>query len=572
MKLKPILSRASFRMRINIVYALLHLLAIAGIALGIGAVSNRLLKNETQNNLKQNIALASERLDALLDKIENASLHFTVTEAYKETYETSENWSSYEDFLFTSSITSHLLEFLSVQKDIYSMAFFSYNGKSFYRSFDEASAFNSSPNQEELLERFLAEDVSFQWYTAPTQENTSVPEFVFFRKMYNLSGKLRGILSLTLANNSLKQLIPQDLSPNAAFALIFSEGDFSPLNLSSSTSYDVQEQNTSLLTVSEDYSRLSCSIATQVPRASVYKNSYILVSSTLLIGASTLLVCLFLLFITTKHFLTPLEKIITTVRTLSEGDYSARVSSTLTDEIGVLSSQIDKMAENTQNLMKKIEDTSERKKEYEVAYLQMQMRPHFLYNTLETLCGMITVREYQNSISLINDISRFYRDVLSGGNSIITLEKELEISRNYLKIMSTRYPGQFEYCIGVDESILDCCIPKLTLQSLLENAVIHGFVPASVFGTVEIGGRRDNGRVLLWVVDNGSGMSENQRQSLIGKTMETSDISFGVPSVEERLRLYMGESCRLSISSAIDKGTRIQLSFPYIPFKNKGGI
>ena len=75
MKLKPILSRASFRMRINIVYALLHLLAIAGIALGIGAVSNRLLKNETQNNLKQNIALASERLDALLDKIENASLH-----------------------------------------------------------------------------------------------------------------------------------------------------------------------------------------------------------------------------------------------------------------------------------------------------------------------------------------------------------------------------------------------------------------------------------------------------------------------------------------------------------------
>ena len=79
MKLKPILSRASFRMRINIVYALLHLLAIAGIALGIGAVSNRLLKNETQNNLKQNIALASERLDALLDKIENASLHFTVT-------------------------------------------------------------------------------------------------------------------------------------------------------------------------------------------------------------------------------------------------------------------------------------------------------------------------------------------------------------------------------------------------------------------------------------------------------------------------------------------------------------
>ena len=145
------LNQTSFRTRINIVYAFLHLLAVAGIALGIGAVSNDLLKKETEKNLNQNIALACERLDALLDKIENASLHFTVTEAYKETYETSEDWSSYENFLFTSSITSHLLEFLSVQKDIYSMAFFSYDGKSFYRSFDEASAFNSSQNQEELL-------------------------------------------------------------------------------------------------------------------------------------------------------------------------------------------------------------------------------------------------------------------------------------------------------------------------------------------------------------------------------------------------------------------------------------
>lgn len=167
MKKKQFLNRTSFRFRLNIVYALLHLLAVAVIAAGIGLVSNRLLKNEMQNSLKQSLTLASERLDSLLDKIENASLHFTVTEAYKETYETSENWNSYEDFLMTSSITSHLLEFLSVQKDIYSMAFFSYDGKSFYRSFDNSSAFNSSPNQEELLDKFLSDDQSFTGMSAP---------------------------------------------------------------------------------------------------------------------------------------------------------------------------------------------------------------------------------------------------------------------------------------------------------------------------------------------------------------------------------------------------------------------
>ena len=562
------LNQTSFRTRINIVYAFLHLLAVAGIALGIGAVSNDLLKKETEKNLNQNIALACERLDALLDKIENASLHFTVTEAYKETYETSEDWSSYENFLFTSSITSHLLEFLSVQKDIYSMAFFSYDGKSFYRSFDEASAFNSSQNQEELLEKFLSEDCSSQWYVSPTQEDPAKPEFVFFRKMYNLNGRLRGILSLTLANNSLHQLISQDLAQDAAFALVFSESNFSPLVLSSSE-YDTQDRNTSLITVKEDYPRLSCSVATQVPRKSVYKNSYILVCSIIIIGISTLLLCLFLLFMTTKHLLSPLEKIISTVKVLSRGDYSARISSPLTDEIGILANQIDKMAESTQNLMKKIEDTSERKKEYEVAYLQMQMRPHFLYNTLETLCGMITIHEYQNSIALINDMSRFYRDVLSGGNSIVTLKKELDISKNYLEIMSTRYPDQFEYRIYIEEDILDCSIPKLTLQPLLENAVIHGFVPAAVYGTITITGYRKKETVFLSVMDDGGGMSKEKRLSLCDRTSSNHKISFWVPSAEERLRLYLGDSCELTIDSAPDRGTKIQLSFPYIPLKSQ---
>lgn len=570
MKKIPFRNRTSFRFRLNIVYALLHLLAVAVIAAGIGFVSNRLLKNEMQNSLNQSLTLASERLDALLDKIENASLHFTVTEAYKETYETSDNWNSYEDFLMTSSITSHLLEFLSVQKDIYSMAFFSYDGKSFYRSFDKSSAFNSSPNQEELLDKFLSDDRSYQWYVSPTQNNPSVAELVFFRKMYNLNGKLRGILSLTLENNSLHQLISQDLSQNASYFLIFPEGDYQPTHLSPSEYGDKNDR--SLLTMKKEYSRLSCSIVTQIPKFSVYRNSYILVFSIFAIGISTLILCLFVLFFTTKHFLLPLEKIITTVHALSQGDYSARVSSNLTDEIGVLSDQIDEMAENTQYLMKKIEDVSERKIEYEITYLQMQMRPHFLYNTLETLCGMITVHEYRSSIALIHDISQFYRAVLSDGNSIITLKKELEIAENYLKIMDTRYHNQFDYRIRVQNSIMDCTIPKLTLQPLLENSVIHGFVSESRFGTIDITGEKKDGEIWLCVQDNGIGMSEQTKQSLSGSSFEDTRISFGIRSVEERLRLYLGDSCRLTVESWLNTGTKICLIFPDIRREGKGGV
>lgn len=175
------MNRTSLRFRITLVYAILHLITVIIIATGIGIVSNKLLAKESRSNLNQNITLATERLDALLDKLENASLHFTVTEAYKETYETNDDWNSYEDFVLTSSITSHLLEFLSVQKDVYSMAFFSYNGKSFYRAFDEDYFLNSSQNQEELLKKFLADDQTSKWYITSTKSNESVAELVFFR-------------------------------------------------------------------------------------------------------------------------------------------------------------------------------------------------------------------------------------------------------------------------------------------------------------------------------------------------------------------------------------------------------
>lgn len=567
MILKRFMNHTSLRFRITLVYAILHLITVIIIATGIGIVSNNLLTKQSQSNLNQNITLATERLDALLDKLENASLHFTVTEAYKETYETNEDWSSYEDFVLTSSITSHLLEFLSVQKDIYSMAFFSYNGKSFYRAFDEANTLNSSQNQEELLKEFSENDQASKWYITSSQNDDSVAELVFFRRMYNLNGTLRGILSLTLSNNSLRQLISAEIAQNASYALTFDEKNLDSIQLAPSVY--VQNGDHSLLTVEREYPRLCCYITTQMPRASVYKNSYILVTSILFIGISPLLLSLCLMFFSTRYFLSPLDKIVKTVHLLSQGDYSARVSSSLTDELGTLSGQIDKMAENTQFLMKKIEDTSEKKAEYEVAYLQMQMRPHFLYNTLGTLCGMITIHENENAIALIDNISSFYRAVLSQGNSIITLQKELEISEYYIRIMNMRYHNQFSYKINVQKEILDCTLPKLTLQPLLENAIIHGFGSTERLGIIEITGQKTDGQISLCVSDNGVGMTEEKLASLSGTSSDVANIPFGLRSIEERLRLYMGESCRMVIHSTLNQGTHVYLSFPDIGIKKE---
>lgn len=103
---------------------------------------------------------------------------------------------------------------------------------------------------------------------------------------------------------------------------------------------------------------------------------------------------------------------------------------------------------------------------------------------------MITVHENDHAVALIHDISRFYRAVLSNGNSIITLRKELEISEDYMKIMNTRYHGIFTCSFDVSQDTLDATIPKLTLQPLIENSIIHGFVASQRSGHIQITGKK----------------------------------------------------------------------------------
>lgn len=198
----------------------------------------------------------------------------------------------------------------------------------------------------------------------------------------------------------------------------------------------------------------------------------------------------------------------------------------------------------------------------------MQMRPHFLYNTLENLCGMVAIGENSTAVSMIHDISQFYRAVLNQGDSIISLKAELEISESYMNIMDKRYPAMFAWDIEADGDVMDCCIPKLTLQPLLENSIIHAFASCPDFSSGKIRGkiliscRRESDVIRLTVSDNGAGMTKEQLNCLSGESVSRPGISFGIRSIEERLRLNLGDSVSISIESEPGRGTVICLLFP----------
>lgn len=304
------------------------------------------------------------------------------------------------------------------------------------------------------------------------------------------------------------------------------------------------------------------------PESLVYHDSRSLVSVILAIGIISSIFTFFLFRYSTRKIMLPVNQIISNVRSMSDGDYSVRISTQegRTDEISLLAGQINQMARNTQDLLSRVHRENERKRRYELSYLQLQVQPHFLYNTLETLCGMIEMNNKSEAIGLVSLISSFYRDTLGKGKEIITLEQELKITCGYLKIMQKRYPGCFYFETSLEPEVLSCSIPKLTLQPLVENSIIHGLqlFTSDRAGLITITGYQEDSLICLRIADNGSGMDEETVGRLNSQIFSEERSSFGIQSIKKRLKLYFAVADIL-VTSRISEGTVITIRISQQP-------
>lgn len=234
------------------------------------------------------------------------------------------------------------------------------------------------------------------------------------------------------------------------------------------------------------------------------------------------------------------------------------------DEIGKLASGFNLMVMRIKELLNKSMQEQKKLREYELALIQAQIKPHFLYNSLEliyTLCGMAGAKEAQTATKSLAD---FYRIALSKGQEVISLEEEIKNVRDYLNIQRYRYCDVFDYEIQIPEEIKNSKILKLTLQPLIENSIYHGLKTKGSYGRIEVKGYLEGQSVHVIVRDDGVGMSrERIAEILDDRHAEKLKESFGLRSVDERLRLFFGEQYGLKIESEPGRGTVINITIPY---------
>lgn len=221
-------------------------------------------------------------------------------------------------------------------------------------------------------------------------------------------------------------------------------------------------------------------------------------------------------------------------------------------------------------------------KKTEIAFLRSQINPHFLYNTLTMICGMASAGMTSEIIDTTSALSSIFRYSIKG-NEMVTLEEEMEIVRSYLMIQSYRFEDRFTVTYNLAEDTLNCMIPRMVIQPIVENAIVHGLEPSLKPGTLEIGSGRNpqKGYLAVWIFDTGIGMSAEKlahiRSRILQPVHQTDNTimdsyksmdsehheSIGLLNVNSRMVLYFGEEYSIILDSEEGVGTNVQLRIPY---------
>lgn len=281
----------------------------------------------------------------------------------------------------------------------------------------------------------------------------------------------------------------------------------------------------------------------------------------------------------------PLRNLSEMMNKVGKGNFDVSIQPYTNDEVGVLSEHFNKMVRQVQKLIQEVYQEQYLKQKAELKSLRAQINPHFLYNTLESINWMARTRNVPEIGDMVKALGDLMRASISG-DDFVTLNDEITNITNYLKIQKFRYGDRLGVCIGISPDIGQIIVPKLILQPIVENSIVHGLEEKLEDGHIRISGELENGDVVIMICDDGVGMEKEKADHLnrlfseyhdgtrvsggsakvdIRKDIGSKDdmhTHIGLINVDRRIKMYYGASYGLSISSVIGEGTSVKAVLP----------
>ena len=308
-------------------------------------------------------------------------------------------------------------------------------------------------------------------------------------------------------------------------------------------------------------------MVTVTPKGPLIETAHRTVAAFIAISASCILAAIGIGLTLTHSLTSRISSLIGQMTSVRTGTFVPMPEPQMKDEVGELIATYNYMIHTIDQLMRAQEKSAEELRISEYNALQAQINPHFLYNMMDVVNWMVLQGKAQEASSVIQILARFYKLTLSRKNSAATIGEELEHVNTYMQLQNMRYKDSFVFVADMPDELSNYQIPKLTLQPIIENSILHGILETeSKTGTIVITGWQEENDICLLVSDDGIGMSDDVLSGILSEqnVHRTKGTNIAVCNIHNRLGLLYGEGYGLHYESSPGKGCEVTIRIPMI--------
>ena len=264
------------------------------------------------------------------------------------------------------------------------------------------------------------------------------------------------------------------------------------------------------------------------------------------------------------YFTRPLSRLCDFIQQIDEDRLEEKCQVTGYTEINILSEKVNFLLVKIQMLLEGIRQKEQQKRRMELGFLQAQIRPHFMYNTLFSIKCMVDMNRNREAAEILGSFIQLLRSMLSNPNEMVTVREEFDTLREYGEILKFRYSSAFDLILECGEDAENKKLPKLLIQPLVENAVFHGMELKKEEGMIIVLARIQEENLVITVEDNGVGIAPEILERINRGENVSEKAQIGVQNVKERIQLNFGVNYGMHIESRQWKGTKITLTLPVL--------
>ena len=388
-----------------------------------------------------------------------------------------------------------------------------------------------------------------------------IPVLSLIRPLYAIStGKLIGYMDIAIPENEIAAIYHKHTSPSERILFIDEQGIVRSTDGSLALGLKYPQYRTVVTVPNQHYqvvnhailfcrklSTLNWYLVYESDLTAYFRPTYVVLLTSVIISLFCIVLSLMIAKRLSYTITAPLYHLTAHIQKVRDGVWLPLSRSYNDSDTGVLFREFNSMILAQEQLKNDLLNSQKLQNEISLQLLQQQVKPHFLYNTLDNIYSLAELEEKEKLMELVMNLSTFYRKSLSQGNSEITLAEELAITSSYLQIMQIRYFDKYDFEICCSPTLLRCKCLKLLLQPVVENSIYHGIKELDHRGMIkiEITEVKEKPDLLICITDNGIGIPAKR----LARLWQDNERHFGIKNIHQRIQLHYGKDYGLTIEN-----------------------